>query len=98
MPLAQAAPGTRYHFILNDDLEVIDPAAREVQDTGSFDVSSARIQTTENISWSMVLDVAEVNATAHAQPWQTMGWQALLIYEMHAQRFTDKSPGALVAA
>jgi len=36
-----------------------------------------------------VLDVAAVSAVAHAQPWQTMGWQNFLIYEIHARRFTN---------
>ena len=38
VPLASAPAGTRYHFVLNDNLEVIDPAAREVRDSGGFDV------------------------------------------------------------
>ena len=42
-----------------------------------------------------VLDVNGVYSTAHAAPWQTMGWEALLVYEMHARRFTDISPGTL---
>jgi 1,4-alpha-glucan branching enzyme len=93
VPLAGAPPGMRYHFVLNDDLEVIDPAAREVRDSGGFDVPFPSDPNDETISWAVVLDVAAVSATAHAQDWQTMGWEALLIYEMHARRFTDKSPG-----
>jgi 1,4-alpha-glucan branching enzyme len=93
VPLASAPAGTRYHFVLNDNLEVIDPAAREVRDTGSFDVPYNSDPNDPGISWGLVLDVAAVSAAAHAQAWQTMGWQSLLIYEMHARRFTDKSPG-----
>ncbi|MGA2256521.1 MAG: alpha-amylase family glycosyl hydrolase [Thermoguttaceae bacterium] len=91
-PLANAPAGTRYHFVLNDDLEVIDPAAREVRDSGGFDVPFNSDPNDASISWSLVLDVAPLWAAAHAQPWQTMGWETLLVYEMHAQRFTDKSP------
>ncbi len=93
MPLADTSAGTRYHFVLNDDLEVIDPAAREVRDSGSFDVPFNSDPNDASISWSLVLDIAPVWAAAHVQPWQTMGWESLLVYEMHAQRFTDKSPG-----
>jgi 1,4-alpha-glucan branching enzyme len=93
VPLANAPAGTRYHFVLNDNLEVIDPAAREVRDSGGFDVPFNSDPNDESISWSLVLDVAPVRAAAHAQPWQTMGWEALLVYEMHARRFTDRSLG-----
>ncbi|HEX4142211.1 MAG TPA: alpha-amylase family glycosyl hydrolase [Pirellulales bacterium] len=96
VPLAQAKPGSRYHFILNDATEVLDPAAREVQDRGSFDVASEADPNDPTTSWSVVLDVAAIGAAAQAQPWQTMGWQQLLVYEMHARRFTDKAPGDLV--
>ena len=34
--LASAPAGTRYHFVLNDDLEVMDSAAREVLGQGEF--------------------------------------------------------------
>lgn len=95
VPLAQAPVGTRYHFILNDDLEVIDPAAREVIDTGSFDVAFGSDANDASISWAVVLDVEAVRTAAHVQPWQTMGWESLLIYEMHARRFTDEQPGNL---
>jgi 1,4-alpha-glucan branching enzyme len=40
----------------------------------------------------MVLDAAAVSAAAHVQPWQTMGWQNFLIYEIHARRFTNIPP------
>ena len=94
LPLAQAAPGARYHFLLNDALEVLDPAAREVQDSGSFDVAFGADPADPTTSWSCVLDVAAISAAAHGQPWQTMGWNNLLIYEMHSARFTDLSPGS----
>jgi 1,4-alpha-glucan branching enzyme len=42
-----------------------------------------------------VLNVASAYAAAHAQPWLTMGWQNFLVYEIHAERFTNLQPGAL---
>lgn len=91
VPAGQAAPGTRYHFVLNGTLEVLDPAARGVRDSGSFQVPLGADPNDATLSWSTVLDVTAVRTTAHAQPWQTMGWENLVVYEMHAQRFTDLS-------
>jgi 1,4-alpha-glucan branching enzyme len=91
----RAPTGSRYHFILNDDLEVLDPASRDVQDSGSFDVTLGSDPNDPKISWSRVLDVAAIAASAHAHDWQTMGWQNLVIYETHAERFTDLSRAGL---
>jgi len=95
VPALDAAPGARYHFVLNDTLEVMDPASRAVQDNGNFDVAFGADPNDAAVSWSVVLDVAAVTASAHASPWQTMGWENLMIYEMHAERFTNLAPGAL---
>jgi 1,4-alpha-glucan branching enzyme len=95
MPGQQAPPGTRYRFLLNDNVEVIDPAARAVQEGGSLKTSFGEDPANLSTSWSVVLDVAAVSAAAHTQPWQTMGWEEFLVYEMHARRFTNLQPGAL---
>lgn len=95
-PSDQARAGTRYRFLLNDDLEVMDPAARAVLDRGNFSVSYGDDPADRDTSWSLVLDVQNVRAFAHAQPWQTMGWENLLIYELHARRFTDAHPDSLM--
>jgi 1,4-alpha-glucan branching enzyme len=97
VPAATAAAGARYHFLLNDNVEVMDPAARAVLDRGTFGTSFGDDPTDPGTSWSLVLDVAGVYAAAHTQPWQTMGWESLLIYEIHASRFTDLQPGALTS-
>ena len=93
VPATNAPSGTRYHFLLNDDLEVMDPAARGVQDRGTFDTAFGDDPADPGTSWSVVVDTADVFAEAHVQLWQTMGWQNLLIYELHAKRFTDLQPG-----
>ena len=96
VPAAQAPPGARYHFLLNDDIEVLDPAARAVQDRGeSLTANFNDDPGSPTTSWSLVADVAAAYAQAHGQPWQTMGWQNLLIYEIHANRFTDLNPAGL---
>lgn len=89
VPVAMAAPGSRYHFVLNDNVEVMDPAARAVLDRGNFSASYGDYPANPDSSWSLVLDTASVYKAAHVQPWQTMGWENLLIYEVHAKRFTD---------
>ena len=90
-----APPSTRYRFVLNEVQEVMDPAAREVLDRGDFETSLGDDPNDPNTSWSLVLDVDAVRTAAHAAPWQTMGWGALLVYEIHAKRFTDIAPGNL---
>jgi 1,4-alpha-glucan branching enzyme len=97
VPNNDAPPGTRYRFLLNDNLEVLDPAARAVQDAGIFSVSFDDSPRDPATSWSLVLDAAAVYAAAHVQPWQTMGWQNFLIYEIHARRFTNLAQGALTS-
>jgi 1,4-alpha-glucan branching enzyme len=97
LPASQAPPGTRYRFLLNDDVEVIDPAARAVRDGGSLKTSFGEDPGDPSTSWSVVIDVAAVSAAAHTQPWQTMGWQNFLIYEIHARRFTNLKPGTLTS-
>ena len=97
VPAAQAPPGARYHFVLNDDVEVLEPAARAVQDRGdSFTANLNDDPGNPDTSWSQVADVAAVYANAHVQPWQTMGWEKLLIYEIHANRFTSLNPDNLM--
>lgn len=89
VPLAQAPQGTRYRFLLNDNIEVLDPAARAVLDRKQLETNPGDDPATPSTSWSLVLDAATVKANAHRQLWQTMGWQDLLIYELHAARFTN---------
>jgi 1,4-alpha-glucan branching enzyme len=95
VPAAQTPPGTRYRFLLNDNVEVNDPAARSVQDGGGLKTSFGDNPKDASTSWSIVIDIAAVNAASHASPWQTMGWQHFLIYEIHARRFTNLQAGAL---
>lgn len=89
VPAVLAPPETRYRFLLNDRDEVMDPAARAVHDSGDFETTP---QDGPDKSWSKILDVAAVRGTAHAAPWNTMGWDALVVYEMHGKRFTDHGP------
>jgi len=94
--LASDVPaGTRYRFALNDDVEVMDPAARDVLDSGSFETTPADAPADATKSWSLVSDIAAIAATAHSPSWRTMGWEALLLYELHPKRFTDLGTAAL---
>ena len=94
VPTAQAAPNTKYRFLLNDTTEVIDPGARAVFDGGSLVTAAGE---DPNDAEYFVVDGAGRRGgidTAHAQQWQTMGWDNFLIYEMHARRFTNIQVGA----
>ena len=73
----------------------MDPAVREVLDRGDFETQPGDDPKDPSTSWSLTLDVASVSATAHAAPWQTLGWEAIVVYEMHAKRFTDIDAGTL---
>ena len=97
LPASQVPAGNRYRFLLNDDVEVIDPAARAVQDGGTLGTSFGDDPKNPSTSWSVLLDMAAVSAAAHVQPWQTMGWQEFLIYEIHARRFTNLQSGTLTS-
>jgi 1,4-alpha-glucan branching enzyme len=87
--IGQVPEGTRYRFLLNDDIEVLDPAIRAVQDGGNLQTAFAESPSDGKTSWSVAVDVESLHATAHTQPWQTMAWSKLLIYEMHVRRLTD---------
>ncbi|MDB5348524.1 MAG: 1,4-alpha-glucan branching protein [Schlesneria sp.] len=93
VPATVASPGIRYRFLLNGVEEVLDPAAREVFDSGDFETSPADNPSDPSKSWTVVLDEAKVRAAAHQAPWDTMGWDALLVYEMHVKRFTSQKHG-----
>ena len=95
VPAAAAPPNARYRFVLNEIQEVMDPAAREVLDRGNFQAGLGDDPKDPDTSWSLLLDVDAVRAAAHAAPWQTMGWETLLLYELHAKRFTDIAPAGL---
>jgi 1,4-alpha-glucan branching enzyme len=94
VPKRDTPPGTRYRFALNDRDEVLDPAARVVRDGGSFQTSPDDDPGDSARSWSVVLDVADIYRRAHRQPWDTAGWESLLIYELHARRFTQLEAGS----
>lgn len=87
VPQAEAPHGARYRFLLNDTQEVLDPAARWAWDPGNL--HPRRGQGPEG-PWSRVVDPGRVRGHLDGSPWQTMGWEALLIYEMHPQRLTRR--------
>jgi hypothetical protein len=91
MPTAEAPHGTDYRFQLNNHQEVLDPAARWVHDGDSL---YAQPNEGRNGSWSRVLDLEQIHSQFRDSLWKTMGWDALLIYEMHAKRFTQRHAGA----
>ncbi len=90
---AQASHGARYRFLLNDDLEVMDPAARWVFDSGNFNTNLNDDPASPDTSWSRVFDPAPSRTLVQSAPWDTMTWDAMLFYQIHPKRFTDLSRG-----
>ncbi len=92
IPTTEAPHGAYYRFQLNNRQEVLDPASRWAHDGASL-----YTQPNENLkgSWSRVLDLESVHNQFQGSSWKTLGWDALLIYEMHAKRFTQRNPGDL---
>jgi 1,4-alpha-glucan branching enzyme len=97
LPAATAAAGERYHFLLNQNQEVMDPAAKQVQDRGDYETNVGDDPNDTSTSWSVLVDVAGLQSVARAATWQTMGWDTLLTYELHPSRFTDLSVGTLTS-
>jgi hypothetical protein len=95
VPVARAGAGARYRFLLNDDIEILDPAGRAVYDAAGLNTLPGEDPNDPRTSWSEVLDTEAVYSAAHTLPWQTMGWENFLIYEMHVRRFTNTQPGTL---
>ncbi len=91
IPTAEASHGIYYRFQLNNSQEVLDPASRWVQDGESLYTKPGEGR---NGSWSRVLDIEKIHSQFQDSRWKTMGWDALLIYEMHAKRFTQRNAGA----
>jgi 1,4-alpha-glucan branching enzyme len=91
IPADVAPHGAYYRFQLNNHQEVLDPAARWVHDGESL---YARPNEGRKGSWSRVLAIETIHNQFQNSCWKTMGWDALLIYEMHAKRLTQRNPGA----
>jgi 1,4-alpha-glucan branching enzyme len=95
VPSARAPHGARYRFALNGTDEVMDPAARWVADPGDFNTAPGQSPADPSTAWARVADPAVVAAALGPGGWDTMGWEALLLYEVHPKRFTNLSPGPL---
>jgi 1,4-alpha-glucan branching enzyme len=91
VPRAAVPHGTAYRFLLNDDQEVLDPASRWAKDPGDL---WAKPGEGPSGPWSLVLDPERVAGPLAGSPWRTIGWEALVVYEMHPLRFTRRNGGA----
>jgi 1,4-alpha-glucan branching enzyme len=97
VPQAQAAHGTYYRFAYRDGREllapqlgeVLDPASRWASDRGRLVVDAG---TGSTQSWSRLIDRDRLQQAFIGSSWRTPGWDDLLIYEMHARRFTQRNP------
>jgi 1,4-alpha-glucan branching enzyme len=98
---ANVPHGSLYRFAYSDGWELLapsgrfgeslDPACRWALDKGSLVVDAG---TGAEQSWSYIADLAVIGAPLGGHTWTTGGWDWLLIYEMHAHRFTQRNAGA----
>ncbi len=88
VPRAAVPHGAFYRFLLNDDLEVLDPAARWAHDPGRLWCQPGEGR---DGPWARFVDPARIRAIITGSQWRTMGWQALVVYELHPRRFTRRN-------
>ena len=89
-PAAEFPHGQRYRFLQNDDVEVLDPASRWVDDPASE--LWANVGEGAGRAWSRFLDQTVLSPII-APGFGALPWDDLLIYELHAQRFTVRNVG-----
>jgi 1,4-alpha-glucan branching enzyme len=87
VPQSEASHGVRYRLLLNGTQEVLDPASRWASDPGNLNPTLGQ---GPDGPWSRVVEPGRVRHHLEGSAWQTMGWEALLIYEMHPQRLTRR--------
>jgi 1,4-alpha-glucan branching enzyme len=94
-PATEIAHGQRYRFLQNDDVEVLDPASRWVDDPAAE--LWAQVGEGAGRAWSRYLDPAVINAiilpSPSPSPFRALAWEDLVIYELHGQRFTLRNAG-----
>ncbi len=98
VPASDAPHGSLYRFAYSDGWELlapnghfgeaVDPASRGALDKGSLTVDAG---TGAEQSWSCVADLDVIRAPLNGLAWQTATWDWLVIYEMHAKRFTQRN-------
>lgn len=92
IPLSIAPPGTMYRFELNNNQEVIDPANRWVYESPDNDCGfTAKVGEGKSGPWSRIVDLNYLKSISRNDNWETMNWDYLMIYELHASRFTKRN-------
>jgi len=101
VPAAAAPHGMLYRFAYSDGRELLapsanfgeslDPACRWAYDQGALTVDAG---SGAEQSWSIIADLDVLGKPIQGSVWQTAGWNWLVIYEMHAQRFTQRNTAA----
>jgi 1,4-alpha-glucan branching enzyme len=70
--------GRKYQFLFNDRERYQDPAAGWVED--SWNQAGSRLVWSDRFTW-------------HDESWHRPGWEYLIIYQIHASRFTNRHQG-----
>jgi 1,4-alpha-glucan branching enzyme len=92
LPAANVPHAQRYRFLQNNDLEVLDPAARWAFDPAGNLITN--VGDGINAAWSRYADSARVSAPLKGDTWGTQPFETLFIYKLHAQRFTNRNAGS----
>jgi 1,4-alpha-glucan branching enzyme len=88
LPVIDVPHGQRYRFLQNDDVEVLDPATRWAADPAGE--LWANVGEDDSRAWSRYLDPSRISNVI-APGFSTVAWENLIIYELHAQRFTVRN-------
>jgi 1,4-alpha-glucan branching enzyme len=98
IPAASAPNGMLYRFAYTDGRELLDPragygesldpACRAAFNQGTLTVNAC---SGAEQSWSLVTDLDLITQPMQGSAWPPTPWNTLLIYEMHAKRFTQRN-------
>jgi len=91
LPASQVPHGQRYRILQNDNLEILDPASKWAVDPAANLITN--VGGGLNEAWSKYADLARLNAPFAVDNWKSQPWQSLLIYKLHASRFTVRNTG-----
>ena len=70
--------GAKYQFLFNDRDRYQDPAAGWVEESANR--AASRLVRRDHFTW-------------HDASWNRPGWESLIVYQLHAARFTNRHSG-----
>lgn len=80
--------GTKYQYLLNDLF--VDPANTELNGGKAVqDTAAEWVDTPSPSGWSRLVD--HTRYSWRSEDWQRPGWESLIVYELHPDRFTRRN-------